>query len=45
MSEAGFLQRVLALAAELATGVLPAEVTAGSFVPFEGHGDSAADPD
>ena len=46
-SETCFLQRVLALAAELATGVLPAElkVTADSFVPFEGHVDSANGPD
>ena len=46
-SETDFLQRVLALAAELATGVLPAElkVTADSFVPFEGHVDSANGPD
>ena len=46
-SETGFLQRVLTLAAELATGVLPAElkVTSDLFVPFEDHGDSAADPD
>ena len=40
-SETGFLQRVLVLtlAAELATGVLPAElkVTADSFVTFGGH--------
>ena len=46
-SETGFLQRVLTLAAELATGVLPAElkVTADSFVTFEGHDDSAVGPD
>ena len=43
----GFLQRVLTLAAELATDVLPAElkVTADSFVPFEGHDNSATGPD
>ena len=42
-SEAGFLQRVLALEAELSTGMLPAElkVTADSFVPFIGHDDTA----
>ena len=46
-SETGFLQRVLALAAELATDVLPAElkVTAYSFVAFEGRDDSAVGPD
>ena len=46
-SETGFLQRVLTLAADLATGVLPAQlkVTADSFVPFEGHDDSAGGPD
>ena len=47
-SETGFLQRVLALAAELATsGPLPAElkVDQDSFVPFEGHDDSAGGPD
>ena len=47
-SETGFLQRVLALAAELATsGPLPAElkVDQNSFVPFEGHDDSAGGPD
>ena len=46
-SETGFLQRVLTLAAELAMGVLPAElkVNAESFVPFEDHGDSADGPD
>ena len=46
-SETGFLQRVLTLAADLATGVLPAQlkVTADFFVPFEGHGDSAGGPD
>jgi hypothetical protein len=38
---------VLALAAELATGVLPAElkVTEYSFVAFKGRDDSAVDPD
>jgi hypothetical protein len=38
---------VLASAAELATGVLPAElkVTAYSFVAFEGRDDSAVGPD
>ena len=38
---------MLTLAAELATGELPAELkaTADSFVPFEGHGDSAGGPD
>ena len=43
----GLLQRVLASAAELATGVLPAElkVTAYSFVAFEGRDDSAVGPD
>ena len=46
-SETGFLQRVLALAAELAAGPLPAElkVDQDSFVPFEGHDDSAGGPD
>ena len=46
-SETGFLQRAHTLAADLATGVLPAQlkVTADSFVPFEGHGDSAGGPD
>ena len=46
-SETCFLQRVLALAAELATGVLPAElkVTAYSFVAFKGRDDSAVGPD
>ena len=46
-SETCFLQRVLTLAAELAMGVLPAElkVNAESFVPFEDHGDSADGPD
>ena len=46
-SETGFLQRVLTLAAELSTGELPAalKVTADSFVPFIGHGDSAGGPD
>ena len=47
-SETAFLQRVLTLAAELnAAGALPAalKVTADSFVPFEGHGDSAGGPD
>ena len=47
-SETAFLQRVLSLAAELsAAGALPAalEVTADSFVPFEGHDDSADGPD
>ena len=47
-SETGFfLQRVLTLAAELATGALPAQlkVTVDSFVPFEGHDDSAGGPD
>ena len=46
-SETGSLQRVLTLAAELATGVLPAElkVTAYSFVAFEGRDDSAVGPD
>ena len=46
-SETGFHQRVLTLAAELATGALPAQlkVTADSFVPFEGHDDSAGGPD
>ena len=46
-SETGFLQHVLTLAADLATGVLPAQlkVTADSFVPFEGHVDSAGGPD
>ena len=45
--ETGFLKRVLALAAELATGELPAElkVTADSFVPFVGRDDSAGGPD
>ena len=45
-SETGFLQRMLTLAAELATGVLPAElkVTAYSFVTFEGHDDSTVGP-
>ena len=38
---------MLASAAELATGVLPAElkVTAYSFVAFEGRDDSAVGPD
>ena len=38
---------MLTLAAVIVTGVLLAElkVTADSFVPFEGHGDSAAGPD
>ena len=47
ISETGFLQRVLPLAAELATGALPAQlkVTADSFVPFEGHDDPAGGPD
>ena len=43
-SETGFLQRVLTLAAELSAAVeLPAalKITAGSFVPFNGHDDSA----
>ena len=46
-SETGFLQRVLTLAADLATGALPAElkVDQDSFVPFEGHDDSAGGPD
>ena len=47
-SETAFLQRVLSLAAELgAAGALPAalKVTADSFVPFEGHVDSANGPD
>ena len=47
-SETTFLQRVLSLAAELrAAGALPAalKVTADSFVPFEGHDDSAGGPD
>ena len=47
-SETAFLQRVLSLAAELrAAGALPAalKVTADSFVPFEGHDDSAGGPD
>ena len=47
-SETGFLQRVLVLAAELAaSGPLPAElkVDQNSFVPFEGHDDSAGGPD
>ena len=47
-SETAFLQRVLSLAAELsAAGTLPAalKVTADSFVPFEGHDDSAGGPD
>ena len=47
-SESTFLQRVLSLAAELrAAGALPAalQVTADSFVPFEGHDDSAGGPD
>ena len=46
-SKTGFLQCVLTLAAELATGVLPAElkVTADSFVAFEGHDDPAVSPD
>ena len=46
-SETGFLQRVLALAAELATGTLPAELKVDqySFVLFEGHDDSAGGPD
>ena len=46
-SETGFLQRVLALVAELAAGPLPAElkVDQDSFVPFEGHDDSAGGPD
>ena len=41
------MQRVLTLAAELATGALPAQlkVTTDSFVPFEGHNDSAGGPD
>ena len=46
-SETDFLQRVLALAAELATATLPEElkVDQDSFVPFEGHDDSAGGPD
>ena len=47
-SETGFLQRVLALAAELlSSGPLPVElkVDQNSFVPFEGHDDSAGGPD
>ena len=46
-SETGFLQRVLALAADLSSGPLPAElkVDQDSFVPFEGHDDSAGGPD
>ena len=47
-NETAFLQRVLSLAAELgAAGALPAalKVTADSFVPFEGHDDSAGGPD
>ena len=47
-SETTFLQHVLSLAAELrAAGALPAalQVTADSFVPFEGHDDSAGGPD
>ena len=47
-SETTFLQRVLSLAAELrAAGALPAalQVTVDSFVPFEGHDDSAGGPD
>ena len=47
-NETAFLQRVLSLAAELgAAGALPAalKVTADSFVPFEGHDDSASGPD
>ena len=48
-SKTGFLQRVLTLVAELSlsAGELPAalKVTADSFVPFDGHGDSAGGPD
>ena len=47
-SDTSFLQRVLSLAAELsAAGTLPAalKVTTDSFVPFEGHNDSAGGPD
>ena len=46
-SETDFLQRVLALAAELATAALPVElkVDQDSFVPFVGHDDSAGGPD
>ena len=46
-SETGCLQRVLALAADLSSGPLPAElkVDQNSFVPFEGHDDSAGGPD
>ena len=47
-SQTGFLRRVLTLAAELTTGVLPAalkKVTADSFVPFIGHNDAAGGPD
>ena len=47
-SETAFLQRVLSLAAELgAAGEFPAalKVAADSFLPFEGHDDSAGGPD
>ena len=47
-NETTFLQRVLSLTAELgAAGEFPAalKVTADSFVPFEGHDDSASGPD
>ena len=45
--ETAFLQRVLTLAAELsAADELPAalKVAVDSFVPFEGHNDSAGGP-
>ena len=47
-SETEFLQHVHTLAAELsAAGELPAalKITADSFVPFDGHDDSAGGPD
>ena len=47
-SETAFLHRVLALTAELSAACeLPAalKVTVDSFVPFEGHDDSAGGPD
>ena len=45
-SETGFFQRALALAADLSSGPLPAElkIDQDSFVPFEGHDDSAGGP-